>query len=96
MDEPSAIDLVDVGDHNRIGTQHARGRLVTGSQIYGASKEFLSFYTPDVDGKFRQGFLIIDTLSNRHKTFNIIRTNKCRGGNSEDFDFLLIMLLCLI
>ena len=51
VDEPSGIDLANAVDHSRIG--HARGRLVTGSKIYGASKEYVSFYTPDVDGKFR-------------------------------------------
>ena len=53
-EEPDRIDLVDV-----IGTPNARGRLITGSQLYGVGKKYKDFYRPDSDGKFRWGTEII-------------------------------------
>ena len=53
-EEPDRIDLVDVA-----GTPNARGRLITGSKIYGVGKKYKDFYRPDGDGKFRWGNYII-------------------------------------
>jgi len=36
-----------------IGTPNARGRLITGSKLYGVGKKYKDFYRPDSDGKFR-------------------------------------------
>jgi len=46
--EPDRIDEVNVGE-----LPNARGRLITGSKLYGVGKKYVDFYRPDSDGKFR-------------------------------------------
>ena len=47
-EEPDRIDLVDV-----VGSPNARGRLITGSKIYGVDQKYMDLYRPDSDGEFR-------------------------------------------